>query len=331
MGKFNMAWFESAFQSGLAFGKRNASSFMTGGGILAGWFGVYLFWKESKKAEAMIRDEEYKRNVGAADESEIKELTKKEKFMIYASYCWPSALVGLLSTGLSLYSHKMDMNEIAKAYMVSQFFQDKSKKQGEMIDKLKAEIPDKKIHDLENDIIEEEYPDEEVMDYLMNTRDEDIGKTLFIDRVTHAKFRADIIEVTDGIANINAILKRRRRKEVKKLMSSPYYASDNVYNINDDNEDELGDQFDNFNDAYSSVGLDVFLDAIGETNNDGIETRLDELLEFRYYGGGDPIKAKNILYYKQYTDPDSGIPAVCFIDYTEFLSPTFELIERNPR
>lgn len=332
MGKLNLSWLENAAKTVFSFGKKNTTSLMTGGGILIGWTAVYVFWKESRKAEEKIRAEEEKLNdeTNFIEGEEAKTLSRKDKAIIYTSYCWPSLVMGLVSTGLNLGAHKLDMDEIAKAYVVSQFFQDKSERQGKAIEKMKAELPDKTVHELENDILEEEYPKEEMIDYLVRTQGGADGKTLFIDKVTHNRFRANIIDVTTGITDTNNILKRKRRKKLNKIPRDPYFAADGVFDISDDEEDDSGDQYDKFNDVFSSVGLDVFLDAIGETAEDGIDTRLDELLEFRYYGGGDPLKPKDILDFKQYADPETGIPAVCFIDYADYLSPTYELVERNP-
>ena len=333
MSSFNFNWLKKAASAVVTFGKDNATSILTGGSICLWWGTMYVFWIESKKAESIIRKEETKLNAdkNTADSAQLEKLPTKEKAVIYGQCCWKSALMALTATGLGIYSHKLSMDEIAKAYMVTQFFQDKSDKQEKLIDKLKGELPDKKIHELENDLIEEEYPDEEVMDYYFRTGGG--NKTLFIDEVTHAKWRAEIIDVTNGIDNVNRILKKRRRKLIRKRGTGAFDVVDNVWGTDVDgveSESDDDDQYDRFNDIYSVVGLDVLLDAIGETTDDGISTRLNELLEFRYFGGGDLLKPKDILKFKQYADPETGIPAVCFVDYTEFLSPTFELTERNP-
>lgn len=324
MSKFSFKGIEKAFAGLLAFGKKNKTSIMTGGGVALGWGAVYVFWLESKKAESIIRKKEE-----AAEGEKEKKLDKKEKALIYAECCWPAFLMGVASSGLSLYSHKLDLDEIAKGYVVTQFFKDKNDEKDKLIEKLKGEVPDKKVKQINDELLEEEYPKDEIMDSLITSRGQ--GTTLFIDKVTHVKFRGDIVEVTQGIMNTNRILKKRRRLALKKKGNDPFYSSSDLpykdpYEERDSEDD---DQFDNYKDVYSSVGLDIFLDAIGETAEDGIETRMSELLEFRYNGGGDLLKPKDILYYKQYEDPTSGVPAVCFIDYTEFLAPAGELLARN--
>ena len=314
----------------MSFGRKNATTLMTGGGVLLGWSAVYIFWKESKKAEEKIRYEE---------EQKEEKLPTKEKVAIYLQYCWLSCLMGLASTGLCLWSHKLSMDEIAKWYMVSQFMENKVADKDKLIEKLKEEVPDKKIHELENDILEEEYPREEIIEEIMSSRGEP-GQVLFIDKVTHNKFRADILDVTDGIMEFNKKLKDKRGKDITKqtkkaiadrLTKDPFFSSDKPYNQIIDLDDLKVIDEEDYPEIYSALDLDEFLRSIGELDADDYEeTALSDLLEFRYYGGGDLIKPTQILKYKEYVDPNSGMPVVCFIDYGELLSPSSELLERNP-
>ena len=54
MKKLNFSWLQKFFNSTIAFGSKNAPTIMTGGSIVLGWTAVYVFWKQSKKAEEEI-------------------------------------------------------------------------------------------------------------------------------------------------------------------------------------------------------------------------------------------------------------------------------------
>ena len=84
-------------------------------------------------------------------------------------------------------------------------------------------------------------------------------------------------------------------------------------------------------DIYSSERLDIFLEDIGEADDVIEDSGLGDLLEFRCYSDeSDLLRPKEILKYKQYLDPESGVPKVCFLDYREYLAPSSELLERYP-
>ena len=319
----------------LIFGNKNLPSLMVGGSVGTGWLGVYMFWKESRAAEAEIRErEEVVVSTQTEDDTIFEELGSselefKEKAIIYAKHCWPSATMGVVSTVLAIWAHKIDLSRLAEMYVLTQFLEEKSGRQEKLIDKLKGEVKESKVEKFEREILEEEYPDDDILDLIDDVPGD--GTTLFIDRVTHVKFRADIMGVMDGIEDTNDKLKSKRETAIKtkgiNKYRDPFFVAENspfpsVDKILDADSEE-------YKSIYSSVSLSYFLKAIGEIDQDD-EARLDDLLEFRYYGGGRLLKPKNILIYKQYKDPATGVPAVCYIDYTEYLSPSYELLERNP-
>ena len=331
--------------TGMAFGKKNAPMIMTGGGICLGWLGAYILWKQSKKAEQVIakKEADLQSTIDISEEENeasgrgvmdaIKarsELPKKDKIIIYLQYCWTPITLGIAATGLLIGAQTLTLDRLAEMYIFAQFLEEKNKKQDGLIAKLKekAGLKDdsKAMHDLENDIIDEEYDREEIVDELITHRnDYGPGTALIIDKVTHARFRGDIIEVTEGIAEANDILKSRRKKAIKKRLGDAFYSSsDNPWSEDKFDEDQYGE-------VYSTLDLESFLNSIGELDGceDG-DTRLGELLEFRYYGGGDLLKPSQIMKYKEYLDPATGHPAVIYLDYTELLSPSSELMERNP-
>lgn len=322
---FNMEWLNNAVKSVITFGKKNATSLMTGGGIILGWTAVYVFWKESRDAEKAI---EYQEKKLSEEKGEPTKLQTKEKFVIYLQYCWLSALMGLGSTGLSLYSHKLDLDEIAKVYMLSQFYKDKSETTKMENDRLKEEVKPKKLQEVEDEILEKQYPKDEIVKAMNNIPGK--GATLFIDKTTKRKFKGDIVEVTKGIMRADEELKRGRKNKLQRLLNSPFYASDGVHGSL--MSDEAFDA-DEFSEEYSSMSLNDFLDFIGESEYTDMsgEAGIGELLELRcYFCNGTTLEPSRIMHYKNYIDPESGIPAVCFLDYTELLNSSSELLERTP-
>ena len=346
--------------TGLAFGKKNAPALMTGGGICLGWLGAYVLWRQSKKAEQVIskKEADLQSTIDISeDEAEGRavveamkarsELPKKDKVVIYLQYCWTALALGVASTGLLIGAQKMSLDRLAEMYILTQFLEGKNEKQNKLIDKLKekAGLKDntKAMHDLENDLIEEEvqedqYGEKEAIDYYLDHwEDCSPGTAHIIDHVTHKQFDRDIIEFTDGIAEANKILRSRRKKAIKRRLGDAFYSSDDPWSGNTFDEDQYGE-------VYSSLDLGTFAMLIGEIDKDD-EIRLGELLEFRYYGGDDLLRTKSILKYndpakkdkkdkkndKDEDDiPEYNGPTIIHLDYTELLSPSSELIERNP-
>lgn len=294
-----------------AFGKKNASTLMTGGGILLGWAGVYVFWKESRKAEKKIREEEIKLNSDKEDGEEWASLDKKEKLTIYLQYCWVSLLMGLGSTGLSLYSQKLNLDEIAKYVLLSQMYKDKT--EGLEAQILKEKDGEKKLNKMKQNIRREKYPAEEVerdIDKVPGT-----GRTLFIDVVTGAEWKGDILDLSTKIAEFNDHLKSMWTKQMKKKFGDAFYVSDNPY------PDDM--------DFHVAEYLSTFLQLIGETDY-RVDMKIGEAWEFRVYSDGELLKPSQILDYERFKDPDTGIPVLCYIDYFDFLAPTSEMLERYP-
>ena len=303
----NTAWIENTVKSVLTFGKKNATNLMTGGGIVLGWAAVYVFWKQSKNAEKAIEYEEKKRSEA---KGEPVELEKKEKFIYYLQYCWVSLLMGLGSTGLSLYSHKLDLDEIAKAYMLSQFYKNKNDDNEKMIEKLKEEVKPKKLEEIENETVKEKI--EEKLNNGKPIVATGKGNTLFVSDYGDVKFRSSIMEVNKGLYRFKSWLRDKRDSELKKRFADPFYASDNPY------PDDL--------DIYSSADADEFFECLGIMG-----TKLGTLLEFRDYGYRDYLNDEDVLKYtKDVVDPDTGEPTICYITIEHLLRPTNELIERDP-
>lgn len=321
---FDISKLKALAATAVASGKKNAPTLMTGGSIILGWVGVYIFWKQGKKAEKRIEYEEGKLNEVPDDgeEHEYQELPKIDKISIYLQYCWTALLCGLGSTGLAIGADRLNFSRLAEMALMVGFLNDKDGKQKALIEKLKAEVGDKKFLEMKDEVIEESVPRDEVMTEIQKIGPGS-GKILFIDAVTHNKWSDDILHVTSGIAKFNSRLKEKRTKVLSERLGDAFYASDMPWTTD----------VDKASDVYSSLNVDVFLQCIGEIPADKSLNRCDvgDLLEFRYYGGGgDVVVPDQILSYKDYTDPDSGYPVVCYIDYGDLLSPTSELLDRNP-
>lgn len=315
-----ISWLKNAVRTGVSFGKKNAPSFMTGGSIALGWLAVYLFWGESREADRIIRDREEKNHEEAIVKAPPGEidipleeilLSNKEKALIYLQCCWPSLALGLGSSGLAILAHKMDLSRLAEMYMLKQFLEDKNMDQSKLIDKLKGEVSEKKFKKFEEEVLEEKFPEESIGKGLIEETGH--GSTLFISDVGNVKFRSSITDVQDGIYQFREMLRNRRNREIRaKLGDAFFVSSDNPYPDMD---------------VYSSDNVDVFFQILGVKQ----ATNLGDILEFRDYGEDDYLSFNQIMDYKKYTDPVTGVPAVCFLKIRDWLMPTHELIERNPR
>lgn len=306
MSKFNLDWLKKALESTLTFGKKNAPALMTGGSIILGWTAVYIFWKDAKKAEKAIQHEEERRK-----EAGEKPLDKKEKFLLYLQYCWFSLALGLGSSGLAVWAREIDASRLAEMYLLTQFLEGKIDDKDKLIEKLKGEMPDKKFEELKEELLEEKFPEESIADD--NVEETGKGPTLFIVDVGGIKFRSSITAVQEGILNFKDDLVERRNRHLKRLLGDAFYVSDGPF-PND------------FGDIYSDGDVDEFLKSIGVTQ----KTKLGDILELRYYGDKNFLSFSEIMDYKEYVDPVTGIPTVCFIKISDLLLPTHELIERTP-
>lgn len=302
---------ETFCKSVLAFGRKNSTSLLTGGSIALGWVGVYIFWNESKKAEKAIAAKESELNKDKESLEEKETLPIKEKLIIYLQYCWLSALFGAGSTFLALYSQKLNLEEIYKYAILTQLYKGKN-------ENLEAEVTkekngDKKLKEYKENIYKEKYPPDEIIKDIDSIPGE--GRTLFVDTLTGFKWKDDITEMIMRITEYNVDLRDMWTRRIRNKLGDAFYVSDTPY------PDDL--------DIYVSEDLTEFLEKIGELKYNS-NTKIGELLEFRYYGGGDLLKPKQILLYEKYKDPDGGAPVFCYVDYADLLSPTPELIERNP-
>lgn len=319
--------------SAFAFGKRNAPSIMTGGGILIGWIAAYIFWKQGKKAEEKIREEEAALNVNIPETEPEKhvELPKRDKAAIYLRYCWMALALGLGSSGLTIWAHKIDLSRLAEMYMVTQFLEKKNEDQNKMMEKLKEEIGEKRIHELENDIIEEEYPDEELRRDVLSLKD-DYGTTLFSDKTLFGmKFRNNIENVTDGIIKFNEMMEKKLKKAVEKELRN--YKSNSL-------EEKLKDPMYVSEMPYSDVSpypdTPVFVEEPVETLHKCIGHELDpsyigERLVIRYYSHGARINPYDSQYmkYKNFVDPKTGIAQFCELNYSDFVLPSIDFEDRR--
>lgn len=336
---FNIDKIKNFGTSALTFGKRNAPSIMTGGGIIIGWAAAYIFWKQGKKAEEKIRVEEEKlneTNESNAPEDQ-KKLPNKDKLAIYLQYCWMALLMGVGSTGLTIWAHKIDLSRLAEMYVVTQFLEKKSEDQSRVIEKYKEEIGDKRVHELENDILEEDYPDEELSREVLSVPGK--GRTLFCDETRFRfKFRSEIEDVKNGIYEFNDMMSKRyetalerqkanarKGRSLKDKLKDPFFASDNPYSEEDDDDENMRSLEAM---VYVEATLDEFLEFIHEG---GGPSGLGENMVIRYNGQGLCINPnnENVMRYKDFTDPETGVAQFCRLNYTDYLVPSAEFEDRR--
>ncbi len=302
----------------LASGKKNAPSLMTAGSVIFGWTAVYLFWKHSRNADKKIAYEEQKLSDKALEEgTEAEKLKFHEKAIIYLQYCWLEAVLGVASTGLAIGANKINVSRLAEMALLTRYMTEKDEKSKETIEKLEAEVDPKKLKEIKDETREADIPKSEIVDALETAPGE--GNTLFIDRFTGCKWRGNIMDLKDGIVAFNTKLKNRHSDVIKRKIGDAFYVSDHCFR-GDEDEDSV----------YSALDLEDFLKCIGEVRYMVSDYRMGEILEFRYCGGGgEPVDPNDILEYAQFTDPSTGMPAVCFIDYADYLKPTEELLDRD--
>lgn len=326
------------------FGKKNAPILLTGSSIAIGWFAVYLFWKESRNAEIRIA---YDRKVlneqnGIDPESrEALDIPKKEKIVTYLGYCWMSLVLGIASSGLAIAGQKVSLDRLAEAYVMMQFFSDKSDKNEKIADKMSEMLGEKKAESAKQQVREEEFTDEEIWNAWKKAGGK--GNTLVEDHVMHYIKKMDLGDLEAGVMKANdelrrryAIEKEKRLKLVKKKRESdPFYVNGDVSFINALRNSDEDNAY--FGDLYAELDLGDFLKFIGLVPDDSVDIRIGELLKFNYYGppeNGDkdynPIRWSQIHKNYNHTLPNGETITITILDYLHLLSPTYELMERNP-
>ena len=313
MKKLNLSWLQRAANNVIVFGEKNAPSLLTGGSILLGWAAVYVFWKKSKKAEEEIAKKETPVN----ENEQVTVLPKKEKAIIYFRHCWPAALMGVGSTGLTIWAHEINLSRIAELYMLSQFLEGKSSDQQKLIDKLKGEVTGKKFETFQSEIREEKYPQEELKKNIKYVPGE--GRTLFIDETMEGfKFKSDVEKVKDGIWKFNSYADSERERLLEARRRDAFFASQN--NPFPDTQ------------IYIDIPLKKFLEFIGETAYEGdIDYGIGDILVFRHYGGGKMcINPDEIMKYEKFIDPETGTAALCYLYYRHLLKASADLMDDMP-
>ena len=203
----------------IASGRKNAPTLMTAGSIVLGWVGVYLFWKESKKAEQKIEFEEALLNENEdADRplEEIEHLPVKEKLIIYLQYCWPSGLCGLGSTALAIGANSVSLGRIAELTLLAQAMTDKSDKQQKLVEKLKEKVPAKEVMQIQEELYNENEDEEEIVRILREMKEAGDTRTLFKDYRTGKLFKRDAEKVVKAIDDFNTTLRKRRSGAIRK-------------------------------------------------------------------------------------------------------------------
>lgn len=297
----NLTWISKAYGSAVAFSKKNLPTIMIGASIVGFWTSIVMIAKEAPKAKAEI-------------EEKGNDLPFKDKAIIYGKHCWKGGLIGLASTGLGIGSNHINLERLAGAYMLTQMYKDDGEKLKKQI--LKQESGEKELNNLKKAILEEDYPDDVVDSYIHEASGN--GHTLFIDKVTGAKWMGNIVDVMHGIDAANEALRDDYEKAFDR--ANPFFSKDGPF------RDDPG------LDVFGTLPVDEFLDMIGFDINIsyGETMKLGELLEFRSYSRGNLLKPSQILEYKNYIAPGTDQPKVCFLDYFDLVGPSSEILERYP-
>ena len=304
---------QDAGTSALSFGRQNAPSLMTGGGILIGWVAAYVFWRQGRKAEEKIRAEEEKLNEdneSDAPEDQVK-LPKKEKAAIYLQYCWTALALGIASSGLTVWAHKIDLMRLTEMVMVTKLLGKQNEDQEKLIEKMKEELGPKKAEKTIDKLLKEEYPDEELKKDAMTAPGN--GRTLFKDLTRFDyKFKSNIENVKDGIYRFNQMMTKRWEKALRKELGGPFFVSEN--SVYPDTP------------IYVEGTWNDFLECIGEPANDG---GIGENMVFIYNGSGMCVDPDDIMRYREFEDPDTGVAQFCYLDYFKYLKPSETLQNRR--
>lgn len=353
--KFGLDKLKAFGLTALTAGKKNAPTLMTAGSVILGWTAAYFFWKQGKKAEKKIEYEEERLNADLDSDtplSELRHLPKKDKFIIYLQYCWMSLAMGIGSSALAIGANQLNLSRLAEMALLTQFMTNKDEDNKKLIEKLKKEVPKKKVREIELEQYHERMDEEEIAKKMREMMESGDNRTLFVDRMTKNVFAADILKVTSGLEQFNNHLLKRRSdavdKELKKTWDqykegdendpkSPYYVrgddpySDDEYCVN---IDEIREAIENGVEVYSSADVSELLYMIGEIGR--MEScRLGEMLEVRCYSNAEaPLQQNKILNYddsfkKTYFKEGEQPPEVCIIDYCDDVYPTYELAERD--
>lgn len=292
--------------SALSFGKQNAPSMMMGGGILIGWVAAYVFWKQGKKAEEKIRAEEAKLNEdnpSEAPEDQVK-LPNNEKAVIYLQYCWMALALGVASSGLTIWAHKIDLMRLAEMTMVAKLLGKQNEDKDKLLEKMQEELGAKKSEKVKDQFLKEEYPDEELKKDAMTVPGK--GRTLFRDMTRFDyKFRSNIENVKDGIYRFNQMMTKRWEKALRKELGGPFFVSEN--SVYPDTP------------IYVEGTWNDFLECIGEPTNDA---GVGENMVFIYDGNGMCVDPDDVMRYREFEDPDTGVAQFCYLDYFRYMKPS---------
>lgn len=337
--KFDISKVKALGAGILASGKKNAPTLMTAGSIVLGWVGVYIFWKESKKAEQKIEFEEALLNADKDSDmpiEEIEHLPVKEKIIIYLQYCWMAGLCGLGSTALAIGANSVNLSRIAELTLLAQAMSAKDEKQQKLIEKLKEKVPQKEIREIQQDIYREEEDEEEIVRILKEMKEAGDTRTLFKDEFNGNIWKRDLNKVVNSIDEFNTTLRKRRsgaiRKELeqrKSKFADPFFAESDTPWWSDQLTQETIEEME---EIYSTGDVSDLMYAIGETSTPK-NARAGEVMEFRCFGD-EPAVPQSVLvfdnkYKKEYFNNDPTTPNYCRIDYMDYVYPSHEFVERG--
>jgi len=365
--KFGLDKLKAFGLTALTAGKKNAPTLMTAGSVILGWTAAYFFWKQGKKAEKKIEYEEERLNADLDSDtplSELRHLPKKDKFIIYLQYCWMSLAMGIGSSALAIGANQLNLSRLAEMALLTQFMTNKDEDNKKLIEKLKKEVPKKKVREIENEQIHERVDSDKIVGILKEMMEENDDRTLFIDDVTGETLKSYNEPVKQGLSRANDYLLSRRKTEIDSVINmnlrqrhidyetieekidrvkkDPYGVLDDLSDIKDTKyadmltDEEVKDLLYAGEDAVSSLDYSSFLYMLGFIKKNG-PCNIGDLVELRCFTNKKLPIEDTILRYdygpKSYAarffNGNENVPEVCFVEGSAYVYPTSELAERD--
>ena len=127
-----------------------------------------------------------------------------------------SLLLGVTSSGLAIAGQKLSLDRLAEMYVMTQFLTEKNEKKDKLIEKVKEEVGDKKFKAAENEILEDDFTIDEVLD-AWNAPGAS-GNVVVRDHVMHYVKRMPIELLDKGIAKSNLSIKTAILMKIVRFM-----------------------------------------------------------------------------------------------------------------
>lgn len=285
---FNLNGLSNLGKAALAFGKKNKTSLMVGGGVGLGWLSLILMMIEAPKAAKKVEEENKQRK-----EDDLNPMSKTEVAIQYAKDCAPAIVSQIGSTVLHVMAQKENLDTIGSWIMLSQLY----KSDGEKLRKqILKDGGQKKLDEYDDKIFAEDHPVEEIIEY--PEYKERGNKTLIFDETTRERFSRTMTDLRNGFEDYNQMMYNRymeayKQKYGEELKDAFFSKDGNPFPIDDTN-------------IYVTSSIDEFLVCIGEKDPHSPKSDFGEIGEIRYDGNGPAADFNKLVVFKDFVDPESG-------------------------